>query len=215
MIKEKKKKGKLPIPAEKIDKIAKFLFKKMEDDLKERKFLGVKKILSLVGAEVLSFLDWYPKNWAYLKDPEAYEVTKRFNIPYLKRTLRRLEKQKLVEIKEKKGKQIVKITDAGRVKILKYAIDEIKLKAPKKWDGYWWLVSYDLPEKMARFRNILRHYFLSWGFYPLHESVYLHAYPCRDETTFLKEYLGIGEYIKIFKVQVLENDKIFKEFFGV
>lgn len=215
MIEEKKNKNKLPIPSKKIDEIAKFLIKKITEETKETRFLGAKKILALVAGGVLSFLDWYPKNWPYLKDPEAYEVTKRFNIPYLKRILRRLEKQKLVEVKEERGKQIVKITDAGRVKILKYAIDEIKLKEPKKWDGYWWLVSYDLPEEMGHLRNLIRRYFLSWGFYPIHKSVYLHAYPCWNEIEFLREYFGVREYIKVFKVEKIENDRIFREFFGI
>ena len=194
-IKRKKNKDKLPIPAEKVDEISKFLSKRIVEETKERKFLGVKKILALIAGGVFSFLDWYPKNWAYLEDPEAYGVTKRFNIPYLKRILKRLEKQKLVEVKEKKEKQIVKITDAGRIRILKYAIDEIKIKEPIKWDGRWWLVSYDLPEKMAHLRSLIRRYFLSWGFCPIHKSVYLHAYPCWNEIDFLREYFGVGEYI--------------------
>lgn len=205
----------LPLPAEKINKIARFFCDKLKEDAEERKFLGVKKVLNLVGAGVLSMLDWYPKDWAYIKDPEAYEVTKRFNIPYLKRTLRKLTKQKLVTIKEKKGKQIVEITDKGRVQILRFAINDIKLKKPKKWDGSWWLISYDLPENLVHLRNSVRNYFLSWGFYPIHKSVYLHAYPCCDEIIFLKEYLGVGEYIKVFKVKEIENDKLFRDFFGI
>jgi hypothetical protein len=219
MVGEKKNKNKLksklPIPAEKVDEIAKFLTKRIIEEERERRFLGAKKILALVAGGVFSFLDWYPKNWAYLEDPEAYGVTKRFNIPYLKRILRRLEKQKLIKVKEEKGKQIVKITDAGRTRVLKYAIEEIKIKEPIKWDGRWWLVSYDLPEEMAHLRSLIRRYFLSWGFCPIHKSVYLHAYPCGDEIEFLREYFGVGEYIKVFKVEKIENDKVFREFFDI
>ncbi|OGK55437.1 hypothetical protein A3H78_01085 [Candidatus Roizmanbacteria bacterium RIFCSPLOWO2_02_FULL_36_11] len=177
-------------------------------------------ILNLIGSGLLSLTKWYPSNltnWAspYLRDPEADHFTKRFNIPYLKRTIHRLEKQKLITIEERDGKQIVKITDSGATRILKASLSKITVEKPKKWDGTWWLISYDLPEKLSNYRHLIRRFFLSWGFYPLHKSVYLHAYPCTREVEMLREYYGLGEHIRIFTVSQIENAKPFRDFFGI
>ena len=86
---------------------------------------------------------------------------------------------------------------------------------PSFWDKKWWLVSYDLPEKMGNLRDGIRKYLLYLGFFPINKSVYLHAYPCNEQIEFLREYFGIGEYIRIFKVDRIENDKEFKEYFDL
>ena len=145
-------------------------------------------------------------------DPEAW---KRFNIPYLKRTLTRLEKQKLVSMRVEGTTQIVEITNAGKRKILKYGIEESDIEKPRIWDGYWRMVSYDIPQKQKRVRETFRSYLDCWGFYPFQESVFLHAYPCQKQIEFLREYLGIGQYVRILKVDKIENDGLFRDFFGI
>lgn len=49
----------------------------------------------------------------------------------------------------------------------------------------------------------------------LHESLFLHAYPCQDEVEFLRTYLGVAQHVQIFQVLNIENDKPFREFFEV
>lgn len=220
-VENKIKKSKIiKIDQESVERLALNLCQKYEQEFKDKKFFRVKNILNLIGSGVLSLTEFSPSNIIrlakpFIQDLEAYESWKRFNIPYLKRTIRRLEKQKVVEISEEKGKQIIKITDKGRIKILKNAIDDLKIERPSFWDRKWWLVSYDLPEDMSNLRDGIRRYLLYLGFFPFHKSVYLHAYPCRKEIEFLREYFGIGEYMKIFKIEWIENDRALKEFFNL
>jgi DNA-binding PadR family transcriptional regulator len=206
----------------KVDQLARVLSRQIDRREFDRKSAPAKTILMLVGAGAFLALSAAAPNLPkalkpFLRefDEDDYEVWKRFNIHYLKRTIQRLEKQKLVEIGEENGKQIVKITSQGKKKILKYALDGIEIKKPKIWDGKWRLVSFDLPEKMHARRKIFVQTLRSWGFYPLHKSVYLHAYPCLKEVDFLREYLGAGEYVRIFMVTEIENDKLFREHFGL
>jgi DNA-binding PadR family transcriptional regulator len=206
----------------KVDQLARVLSRQIDRREFDRKSAPAKTILMLVGAGAFLALSAAAPNLPkalkpFLRefDEDDYEVWKRFNIHYLKRTIQRLEKQKLVEIGEENGKQIVKITSQGKKKILKYALDGIEIKKPKIWDGKWRLVSFDLPEKMHARRKIFVQTLRSWGFYPLHKSVYLHAYPCLKEVDFLREYLGAGGYVRIFMVTEIENDKLFREHFGL
>lgn len=151
----------------------------------------------------------------YLNETNDPRPWRWFNIPYLKRTLARLEKQKLVEFDKEGNKQIVKITDQGKQKILRYALEEISVSKPSSWDGYWRLVSYDVPKELEEERNTLRRFLLTWGFYPFHESVFLHAYPCEEQVEFLREYLGIGQYVRFLTVSKIENDQPFRDYFDL
>lgn len=210
-----------PINDESLQSIAQSLSRQIEKETFERKYTPAFDVLKLVGAGVFlaasialpalpmaikPFLnDHYDENKAW----------KRFNLPYLKRTLKRLEEQKLVETSTKNNCQIVKITERGKRRILRAAIDELSITKPKNWDGKWRMISYDIPEHLKGLRQVFREYLRAWRFYPIQESVFLHAYPCLNQVEFLREYLGIGEYIRLFHVSKIENDQLFRDFFGV
>lgn len=202
-----------------IKEIAQSLSKQIDQEILKKRYANATAILKLVGTGAFLAASIAIPNLPRILKPflkeDEYDVWKRFNIPYLKRTLKRLERQKLVAIKEDEKCQIVEITDAGRRRILKYALDELTIEKPKFWDNKWRLVSYDIPSNLKRLRQVFREYLCTWDFYPLHESVFLHAYPCIKQIVFLREYLGIGEYVRIFQVSKIENDTPFREFFGV
>lgn len=202
-----------------IDQLSQILLKQINADIFKEKYAGVEPILKMIGAGLLlagSFVaPNLPKSFSPYYQADEYEAWKRFNIPYLKRTLERLERRELINTIEENGVKIVKITKAGKIKVLKYALDELEIKKPKNWDGKWWLISYDLPKGFEKERDILRDYLRAWGFYPLHKSVFLHAYPCYEQIKFLREYLGIGEYLRILRVSAIENSQLFKDFFGL
>lgn len=203
-----------------LQNISKTLAKQIDKENFNKKYARVADILKLVGVGVFVAGSLVMPNLPlalkpFIRNNKDYEVWKRFNIPYLKRTLNRLEKQKLVEITEEDNLQIVKITEAGKRRILKFAIDELAVEKPKIWDGRWTLISYDLPSKLKNQRKIFLEYLKAWGFYPMQESVFLHAYPCQKQIDFLRAYLGFGEFVRLFTVSKIENDKPFREFFGV
>lgn len=220
--KQTTKKVSIEIDQSLFEDISKTLAKQIDKEIFTKKYAPVADILKLVGAGlfvasalVIPNLPLALKPFLDHQKKEESKVWKRFNIPYLKRTLERLEKQKLVEIDEADGMQIVKITGIGQSRILKYALDELAVEKPKIWNGKWTLISYDIPNNLRTQREILQEYLKAWGFYPLHESVFLHAYPCDKQVEFLRSYLGIGKNVRIFSVSKIENDEVFKDFFGV
>lgn len=209
-----------PIKESLIADVARNLARQMDKKDFEKKYTPVKNVLMLVGAGVFLAASLAIPNLPlalkpFINNQDEYKVWKRFNISYLKRTLYRLEKQKLVEFSESEGFEIVKITESGKRRILKYAIDQLSIEKPKLWDGKWRLISYDIPGNLKPLRKIFRENLCVWGFFPLHESALLHAYPCERQVEFLREYLGVGEYVRIFTVSKIENDKLFRDFFGV
>lgn len=205
-----------------IEFLCKTLAKQIDEESFKKKYLPAVTVLKLVGAGLFVGGSVVFPNLPRVLKPyfddarkEEYNAWKRFNIPYFKRTISRLEKQKLITVKENNGRQIVEITSVGAKRILKLSLDQLEIKKPRVWDGKWRLVSYDIPKEFNSAREFFRRYLDAWGFYPLHESVFLHAYSCEKEVEFLREYLGIGEYVRIFQVSRIENDKLFKDFFGI
>ena len=114
-----------------MEELSKNLLKKITSEIKAEKYAGAKDVLELVGMGAFAVaslaMPGLPKALKpFVKNPHDFfadkpEPWRRFNIPYLKRTLKRLEKQKLVKISEEAGQQVVTITEAGRKKILKFS----------------------------------------------------------------------------------------------
>ena len=183
----------------------------------EDKYANSAFVLEMVGAGLLLGASLVAPNLPKLLKPlfndRELEACRRFNIPRLRQTLKRLQRQKLVVISEKDGEQVVEITKAGRRRVIKESLDKLSVNKPRLWDGNWWLVSYDLPVSRRNEGAVIREYLSAWGFYPLHESLYLHAYPCAKQIEFLREYLRVGDFILVFKVAALENPQPFREFF--
>lgn len=150
-----------------------------------------------------------------LQDGSDWQDWKMFNKKYLNRTLKRLEKDKVIEIKDNGSTGEVQLTEKGRKKVLKMGLETLTISKPDRWDGKWRMVFYDVFDKHKNSREKFRGYLKGAGFYPLQESVYLHAYPCEKEIEFLKYFLGMGGEVRIVIAEKIENDQEFRDYFGV
>ena len=68
---------------------------------------------------------------------------KKYNTWRLRQVIKRLQKQKLVEIVNVDGQLVVKISDRGRQKVLKYDLETMVLDQTN-WDGKWRIITYDI-----------------------------------------------------------------------
>lgn len=134
----------------------------------------------------------------------------------LKETFYNLKKQGLIEI-NKDGHQIyIKLTEKGRRKAGWMQIDKLKIKRPKKWDGIWRLVFFDISNLKKIYREAFRGKLKELGFYPLQKSVWIYAFDCRAEIELLKEFFGLSDK----ELRFIETDDIgpseeFKKFFKI
>ena len=104
--------------------------------------------------------------------------------------LKNLQSRELVSYKEE-GRGVVKITltKNGREKILRYQIDEIKIKKPARWDGQWRLIMFDIPHYKRIARDAFRTKLKNLEFYPIQKSVFITPYPCENEIDFIASIL--------------------------
>lgn len=133
----------------------------------------------------------------------------------LKFLIKRLRRKKLITVNEQKDFGVVKLTEKGKQKVLKYNIGTMKLTKPEKWDRKWRLIIYDISQLRRRQQTALRLMFRQLEFLPLQKSVYLTPFPCEKEVTFLREYFGVGEEVMYLIVEKLENQDIYKTHFGL
>jgi len=196
----------------------------MEAEGENRELSGKNKKLReilrlLAGGAALSTMLIMPVTGRIFKDfldeKSDWEEWKMFNKNYLRQTIRKLEAKKLVEIETQGEMGIVKLTQNGRKKVLKMGLEFLTISAPDRWDGKWRLVFYDIFEGNKSVREEFRRRLKSAGFYPLQESVYLHAYPCEKEIEFLKHFLGVGGAVRVIIAEKIENDLEFRTYFGV
>lgn len=114
---------------------------------------------------------------------------------------------------EKDGHDIkISLTDKGRKKAKKYQIDDLLIVRPKKWDGLWRVVIFDIPDTQKIKRNAFRGKLKELGFYSLQKSVWLHPFNCNKEISFLREFFGLDKkQIEVLLVKNIENDIIVKK----
>lgn len=124
-----------------------------------------------------------------------------------KRAILALKKKNLINLYEKGDRQILEITEAGKKRVLEYRLDEIKIERPKKWDGYWRMISFDIPEKRRKGRNALVGKLNDMEIYPLHKSVFICPFEFKDQIDFIGEVFDVRKFINYFLVKKLDDDK--------
>lgn len=163
--------------------------------------------LSLAGGAIVRA----KRKYDFLESQKAF---RKFNLKLLKRNINRLETQKIVEIVEKDGQQIIKLTKKGKTKYLKFKLEELSLKG-KTWDGKWRVVMYDINKYKKSNQNSFRWLLKQIRFLQLQKSVYLTPYPCQEEIIYLREYMNLGSEVLYLEVNKLENEQYYKEYFGL
>jgi len=123
-----------------------------------------------------------------------------------KRAIEALENKELINIYEKDGEQVMKITEKGKQRVLKYKFDEMKIERPKKWDKYWRIISFDIPEKHKQGRDALTRKLKELELYPLQKSVFICPFECRDEIDFIGEIFNIRKFIHYFAAKKIDAD---------
>lgn len=131
----------------------------------------------------------------------------------LGRIIKRLEKQRMVNIKEVNGQIQIEITEKGKHRLLEYDFENIKIKKRIR-DGKWRLVIFDIPENKKNSRDVFRKKLLQLGFIRVQDSVWASAFPCKNEVDFLCNYLDISDFVTLASLNKIERGEqlIFKKY---
>jgi len=133
----------------------------------------------------------------------------------LRRAIKSLYESKFIKAKYNKKKDAVTVvlTQDGKKKAITYKIFEEKIKKPKKWDGKWRIVLFDIPEWRKKDRDAFRLHLKHLEFYEFQKSVFVHPYDCRNEIDYIIETLNIREHVRFIVADTLDNELHLKQHF--
>jgi CRISPR-associated endonuclease Cas2 len=134
---------------------------------------------------------------------------KRINQSSFNRSIGRLAQEKLVEERSLPGgsfKLVLTAEGKKQASKLKLLGNAIKFKKPKKWDGKWRVVIFDIPEKDRNFRNILRQHLRELRFQKLQNSVFVSPYPFEKAILELVNLYSAERYVRVITAEKIDNE---------
>src|SRR3989344_1021605 len=102
---------------------------------------------------------------------------------------------------DKKYIEFIETTDGKKLRITRLGKGYLKelegkryvFNRPKKWDGKFRMLSFDIKETRRKTRDQLRFALKQIGFYQLQKSVWVFPYDCEELVTLLKADFKIGK----------------------
>lgn len=110
---------------------------------------------------------------------------------------------------------LLRLTPKGEAKLRQLEAHEYRLKKPKKWDGKWRVLSFDIRENRRATRDKLRFALRAIGFEKLHQSAWVYPYPCEDLITLIKADFKIGKDVLYIIADSIENDRALRKYFNL
>lgn len=107
------------------------------------------------------------------------------------------------------------ITPKGERELRLLDSDKYRLKRPKRWDGRWRILIFDIPEKRRHLRFKLRTSLARVGFVRVQDSVWLYPYECEEFVALLKTDFHVGKELLYMIVDSLEGDTKYLQHFGL
>ncbi len=122
--------------------------------------------------------------------------------------LYKIKQRGYIETVENAGKKYLKITQKGRLKLI--GTDKLI-----KWDGFWRIIAFDIPEEFKKTRDVFRHKLSELNCKPIQKSVLISPSDISDQLDNLIELLNIDNYVEYFICKVSTNEDKFLELFGL
>ncbi|HBI34481.1 MAG TPA: hypothetical protein DEA43_00960 [Candidatus Moranbacteria bacterium] len=132
------------------------------------------------------------------------------------RSIKSLSKEKLIsEIELPDGSFKLTLTEKGKkqARVLNIFGKSIDFKKPKKWDGKWRVVMFDIPEKDRLFRDVLRNHLKDLKFRKLQHSVFVSPYPFEKPILELVALYSAEKFVRVITAQKLDNGKYLEKMF--
>ena len=143
---------------------------------------------------------------------------KNFYKQYNKRfqsSLTKLIKAGYVQIEEVDGVKKLHLTKKGVWFAAQIGVGSLVPKKPKRWDGKWRMLIFDIPETRKKSRSQIRLVLMNLGFCRLQDSVWVYPYDCEEFITVLKIDLKLRSEVLYVIADKIENDKKLRAHFGL
>ncbi len=128
----------------------------------------------------------------------------------------RLKKEGCIKMVKKDHQIYISLTEKGKKKAGWLQIDSLKIKKPKRWDGKWRIIIFDISELKRLWRDAFRGKLKELGFYPLQKSVWIYPFDCRAEIELLKEFFGLSnKELRLIVCEEIGEDRWLRKHFNL
>ncbi len=132
---------------------------------------------------------------------------------YIQESLERLISKGLIAVVVRNNSKHLKLTPEGKRTLFKIQARGLLKEKPKKWDGKYRVVIFDIKESLKFVRDDLRHILLELGFVKLQNSVWVYPYSCEGVINLLRTHLEIENDLIYMTVDSIEDDKWIRDHF--
>ena len=139
--------------------------------------------------------------------------THQINRKQYHQTIRSLRNRNIISLVKKQNKVFIKFTKKGCLEVL---LQKAKLpQENKNWDRKWRVLIFDIPEAFHAERDKFRKLLKANGFMKLQGSVFVSPYPLSREAIRYLGQVGLNTFIRIMKVEEMDNDTDLKKKFNL
>ena len=126
-----------------------------------------------------------------------------------------LKYRKRINVSENSdGSYNVEITNLGKNLVAKYHLDDLIIKQPEQWDGFWRFCSFDIPGSKKQARQALLSKLKELDFIMAQKSLWVHPFECREELAVISKAFEVEPYIHFFVAHDLDKDLLLRKKFA-
>ncbi len=170
-------------------------------------------LASLYAAGAISLLALAPNAVRLLRYADPYMDRKLNPTRRMSQALSRMQARGLVR---RLPTGAFELTTRGKLEASRmYSMLDVLAPKPRKWDGRWRIVTFDIWERRRQVRRRLRDILHMTGIIRLQNSVWIYPYDCEELVGFIRADLRLGPSILYFVADGVENDTRIKKQFGL
>lgn len=144
-----------------------------------------------------------PRSMKNIMYPEMFEIRRRIqhkkDTKYFSQIIYYLKRKGYIHIEQLSGKRGILLTKKGDERVL-HIQQKLGLQ-PKRKDGKWQMIIFDIPEKKKKLREILRSTLRFFGYEYLQDSVWVCPYDVEKETEQFLQENSLDPYVRIFLIE--------------
>jgi CRISPR-associated endonuclease Cas2 len=146
---------------------------------------------------------------------EYYNPQDRFERNRVWKAIKYLEEQNRINMRRVDDRYFLEVTEEGELKIEEEEVWELTIRKPKKWDGKWRIVMFDVPMSLSKNRVLFKQKLQQLGFIQYQMSVFVYPFDCREEVEHVATWCGILNYVKFIVADDLSDSEILARHFNV
>jgi DNA-binding transcriptional regulator PaaX len=143
---------------------------------------------------------------------------KKLSSTYVPTLMSRLRRKGYIVTEIRNGKKYARLTPHGQKRLDEYREQNKRMQAikrPRRWDGKWHMVTFDIPERFRQSRDQIRSELREAGFIQLHRSVWVTPYPCEEFVALLKADKHVGKNLLYIIADTVEYSSALKKKFNI